>query len=77
MLLKKSYESRTMRTTYQYFKSLGCKELPYSQLPNGYAWVSGCGGDGWYWNFFMKVDEMGDTTDEGYKKVIMCKIERL
>lgn len=65
-----------MTTSYQFFKNGGAKEMSYNSLPKGYGWVTGCGGDGWYWNFFMKDDDMmGERLDP--KKAIMCKIKPL
>lgn len=70
-----------METSFEYFKGLGCKEVPFDKLPKGYAWITGCGGnDGWYYNFFMDTKLMNsksEFTDEDNKKVLMCKIERL
>lgn len=68
-------------TSYQYFKSLGCKEIPYGQLPKDYLWITGCGGgDGWYYNFFMQkslLESKDRYTDEDNAKVIICKIARV
>ncbi len=50
--------------------------MPYSELPEGYGWITGCGGnDGWYYNFFAKDEDIGYGLDP--KKVIMCKIIRI
>jgi hypothetical protein len=62
-------------TSYEYFKNGGAKELPFDKLPKGYGWVTGCGGDGWYWNFFMKDEDLKKGIDPA--KAIMCKIQKL
>lgn len=68
-----------MQTSYEYFKNGGATELPYEKLPKGFGWVTACGGDGWYWNFFAT-----DATLErdfgkhlNPKDVIMCRIQPL
>lgn len=67
-----------MESSYQYFKKLGCMELSFDSLPNGYHWITGCAGDGWYWNFFAHPDNYRiPCTDQMNKKVIMCKIKKL
>lgn len=50
--------------------------MAYEKLPKNYAWITGCGGDGWYWNFFYPKDEIGNGNPDN-KKVIMCKIKKL
>ena len=67
-----------METSYEYFKKGGAKEMPYSSLPKGYGWVTGCGdGRGGYWNFFATDDQLikdyGRVLDP--TKVIMCRIK--
>ena len=64
-----------MITSYEYFKNGGAKEIPLEQLPKDYAWVTGCSGDGWYWNFFMKDTDLIVRVDP--KKTFMCKIKKL
>jgi hypothetical protein len=67
-----------MQTSYQYFKGLGCKEIAYENLPKDYVWITGDGGDGWYWNFFMHKDDLRPPhTDANNSKAIMCKIKKL
>lgn len=64
-----------MESSYEYFKRSGAKELPFNELPNGYGWVTSCGGDGCYWNFFMTDEDLKIGVDP--KKAIMCKIKSL
>ena len=66
-------------TSYEYFKRGGAKEMPFTQLPKGYGWVTSCGGDGWYWNFFATDEQLIKDYGKGIDatKVIMCKIKRL
>lgn len=73
-----------MTTSYEHFKSIGMKEVPLSQLPSNYGWVTGCGdGRGGYYNFFMDMskevecfNKHGQMTDEYYKKYgLMCRIK--
>lgn len=68
-----------MESSYEYFKKGGAKEMSFSQLPQNYGWVTSCGGDGWYWNFFATdkdlIENYGRPLDP--KKVIMCKIKKL
>jgi hypothetical protein len=67
-----------VRTSYQYFKGLGCKEVALSDLPNDYGWITGCSGDGWYWNFFMNDSDIKlPMSDVDNAKAIMCKVKRL
>jgi hypothetical protein len=65
-----------MESTYEYYKRRGAKQMDFNSLPKNYAWITGCGGDGWYWNFFYPKDEIGDGNPDD-KKVIMCKIKKL
>jgi hypothetical protein len=66
-------------TSYEYFKKGGARELQFNQLPKNYGWVTSCGGDGWYWNFFATDSQL--EKDYGRplnpKEVIMCKIKPL
>jgi hypothetical protein len=65
-----------METSYQRFKRIGMKEIPYSKLPDNYAWITGDGdGKGNYYNFFMPVDRKC-TSDKDYAQYgLMCRIK--
>lgn len=64
-----------METSYQYYKRMGVKEVPLDKLPKNYGWITGCGGDGWYWNFFTPVEL--DSSNCPVDKMVMCKIKKL
>lgn len=67
-----------MITSYQYFKQGGAKEVSFDDLPNGYKWITGCGGDdGWYYNFFGRDEDFVHGKGIPPSKVLMCKIKRL
>lgn len=63
-------------TSYEFYRQAGAKEMLYEKLPKNYGWITGCGGDGWYWNFFYLIDLIGDGEPDN-TKVIMCKIKKL
>lgn len=64
-----------MESSYEYFKRIGMKEVPFKELPKNYAWVTGCGnGKGSYYNFFMPMNHTGTTESDYQKFGLMCKI---
>jgi hypothetical protein len=67
-----------METSYEYFKKIGCKEVPLSQVPKDYGWITGCGGPGGYYNFFMQVDQLPSDgigySDKDNQKVLIAKV---
>lgn len=64
-------------SSYEFFKKGGAKEIPFNELPKEYGWVTGDGGDdGWYYNFFMKDEDLIPGFLDP-KKAFMCKIKKL